>query len=181
MENEEVLLETENPEGEANTETEAVVEKSEAELKAEEIGRNQRIRAEKAERELKLLKAQSTQKTEKETPKNDSRRLSLEELDEASELLEVPKPDRSEIVKYADREGITIAEAKKKPFVQAFLRASAEERKTAEVANTSTSRRSSKKGNDESILEDFSNNKLPESQEDMDRLVAAQLAARKKK
>jgi len=170
MENEEVLQETENPVEEQPTLE--VEEKSEAELKAEEIARNQRIRAEKAEKELKALKAQAPKV---EIPK---------ELDiswkEARLLQDVPDDDVEDVIGFAKFKGITIAEAKKSPVVQSLLKTRAEERASAQAANTS-SKRGSRKDTSEGLLENFSKNILPQTDEDFRKLAEAQIAARKAK
>lgn len=164
LENEEVLEE----------QTEETESDLEARLKkAEEIANNQRIRAEKAE---KALKASKKPKQE-ETPKSG---LDLDQLDEAAELLEIPKEDRAEVKEYAERKGISIAEAKKQPIIQSFLNTQKEYRTSADLANAKDTKRNNAPKTDEQILADFDKGIISEKDEDIDALVAAEFAQKRK-
>jgi len=143
--------------------------------KAQEIAKNQRIRAEKAEKELKALKAQPA-KTETETPKKEIEGLSLRDV---RALQDVHDDDVETITDWAKFKGITIAEAKKSPHIQTLLKTSQEERASAQVANTSTNKRSTNKLSDETLLEDFSKLKVPEDDEGIRKLAEAQMARKR--
>lgn len=163
-----------SPEGEQDT-TPEVVEADPELLKAKEIADNQRIRAEKAERELKALKASPKSVEKEEIP------VSGMGLKDIRALQDVPDEDVDEVIDFAKYKGISIAEAKKHPVIQTVLKTKAEERKSAEVANTGTSRRGVNKQTEETVLEDFTKGVVSEKKEDIEKLVLAQLAAKRKK
>lgn len=123
--------------------------------KAEEIAKNQRIRAEKAEQELKALK--KPVQTEKETPKNDN--ISFRDI---RALQDVADEDVDEVINFAKFKGISIAEAKASPVIQTLLKTNTETRKTAQATQVKTNGRSFSKSNDDKILEDFENGIMPE-------------------
>ncbi len=105
-------------------------------------------------------------------------KFSISDLEEAAELLEVPKGARQEVADYAERKGISYSEAKKAPFIKSFIQNYTEELKTAQATQTKNSGRSSSKTNDEKILEDFANGIMPE---DPAELSMAQYRERLKK
>lgn len=149
-------------------------EKETKRIKAEEIAENQRIRAEKAEAELKGFKKDGKD----ETPKNDS----ISQTDLYALIKEnVPQEDISDITEYATLKKISIAEALKSNFVKTLLTQKAEERKTAEATNTGTSRRGNAQVSPETLLDKASKGELPESDSDLDRLVEARLEKKGKK
>lgn len=146
-------------------------------LKAKEIGENQRLRAEKAERELKALK-----RTPKEQQEDRKVAASVkEQILEARALNDVHEEDVEEIADYAERKGISLREARKNPYIQAFLKTRSEERTTASVSNTGSSKRNSSKETDDTILENARKGVVGDSKEDIEKLVLAQISARKKK
>jgi len=139
-------------------------------LKAEELAKNQKIRAEKAESLAKQLKDKPA---EKETPKND---MSLKDI---RALGDVHDDDVDDVIDYAKFKGITVAEAKKSPTMQSLLKAKTEERKTAEVTNTGGSRGGSSKVSPETLIQNANKGKLPESDEGIDALMHAKLHGKK--
>lgn len=120
----------------SNPEAEVVEEENPELIKAREISENQRIRAEKAERELKALKAKKIKEPEVEEPK--SRKQQLLEM---RALSDVHEEDVDEVMEYAERKGISIPGAKKSPYILAFLRTREEERATAQATSTTPQRR----------------------------------------
>lgn len=118
--------------------------------KAEEIAKNQKIRAEKAEQELRALKKtpMAEKPKEKETPKNEPE-MSLKDI---RALQDVHDDDVDEVIDFAKYKGVTIAEAKKSTVIQTLLRTKEEERKTAEATNVSGARRGSSKVTGEELL-----------------------------
>jgi hypothetical protein len=143
-------------------------------IKAREIAQNQKIRAEKAEAELKTLKKAPE---EKETPKNPQ--FSLADI---RALSDVNDEDVEDVVEYAKFKGISPAEAKKSPVIQTLLKTKAEERATAAAANTGNAKRGSSITSDEALLNEASaTGKLPETDAEMDRLADARWASKKKR
>lgn len=106
--------------------------------KAEEVARNQKIRAEKAEAEAK--------KPKKEDRKEDN--LSIKDW---KALQDVPEEDIDEVMDFAKYKGVSIAEAKANPVVQTILKTRLEERKTAQATATGASRKTTS-GNSTSDL-----------------------------
>lgn len=133
--------------------------------KAEEIANNQRIRAEKAE------------KAKKEAPteqKSDQTGYSL--ADQMALLnAKVDEEDIERVERFAKSEGISIKEALKNSELKAILAVRSEERTTANVANVSNVRRGNSRPSDESLLQSASAGKLPESDDDIERLMNAKL------
>ena len=129
--------------------------------KLKEVAQNQKIRAEKAERELKALK---NKPQEKETPTNTD--MSLKQIEEASALLEVPKEDRTEVAKYAKNAGLKYSEAVEDSVVKTILKTRAEERKSAEATNIKKTRRTSSGNSDEALLDKLEKGELAEDDTD---------------
>lgn len=144
--------------------------------KAKEIAENQRIRAEKAEKRLKELEA-ATKPAETTTPKNETN-LSPKDYLALTEN-KVSSEDFDEVVRLSTVLGKSIADTLKDKTAGAILQTRQEERKSAEVANTAPSRRSSSRDTDKAVLEDLSKGIVPDTEEGIRKLVAAQLAQRK--
>lgn len=83
----------------------------------------------------------------------------------------VAQEDVAEVRKYAKMEGISIAEALQSTVVKTILKQKTEERNVAEATNTGTARRSTGKVSDEALLANASKGEMPESDEDMQRLI----------
>lgn len=171
MEDENVQLEDSNLDEnlDSNQETEEVEESNEELTKAQEIAKNQRIRAEKAEAELKKLKKPEPAKEEKETPKNDG--MSLKDI---RALQDVADEDVDEVLDFAKYKGISVAEAKASPVMQTLLKTKTEERATANASSTGNSKKGSKRNSGKELLNDFKQGKVPESDEDIAKLVEAE-------
>ena len=164
LEQETSNLDEETEPQETNTEAEEVVVEENPELKkAKELANNYRIRAEKAEALAKQLKKPE----EKETPKK-SEEYSLQDI---RALQDVHDDDVDEVVEFARFKGISITEAKKSLTVQNLLNAKKEERKTAEATNVGGSRKGSSKSTAEEIHEKAMSGQVPESDEDMKKMI----------
>ncbi len=137
-------------------------------LKAEELYENQRIRAEKAE---KLAKAVKSEPTTKQSPKS-AGEISTQDLYALIDA-KVPQEDINEVKEIANLKGITIAEALKSNIVKAILSDNAEMRRTAQASNVGTARRTTGKVSDDVLLSKASKGELPESDEDLQRLINA--------
>jgi len=122
--------------------------------KADELARNYKIRAEKAESDLK--------KGTTVTPKNaEGDNLSQKDLI-ALVRANVHDDDIDTVQNFAKVKGISIAEALKDEDISAVLEKRASKRKTAEVTNTGSSRKTTAKPDDTSLLKDLSEGKVPE-------------------
>ena len=176
MEDEDVQLEDSNLDEtlDSNQENEEFDEGNDELTKAQEIARNQKIRAEKAEAELKKLKQSEPAEVEKETPKNND--LSTDDLYSLMEA-KVSKEDIPEVKEAAKVLGITITEALNRPLIKNMLKEKAEERATANATSTATSKRGTRKDSDEAILEKARQGKVTE--DDIDRLVQAEMNAKR--
>jgi len=85
----------------------------------------------------------------------------------------VPEEDTEKVLKYARMEGISISEALRTPELKAVLGVRAEMRKTAETSNAGKSRSGATKTSDETLLANARKGNLPQSDEDLSRLVRA--------
>ena len=113
--------------------------------KSEELAKNQKIRAEKAEAEAKKLKVVQPKEETKDN-------LSLKDI---RALQDVHDDDVEDVQRIAKLYDISIPEAKKLPLTQTLLKTKAEERKTAEATNTATSRKGASKVSGEDLHEKF--------------------------
>lgn len=166
-----------NPESEAdtqNTDSADNIDGAEELKKVQENYKSQKIRAEKAEQELKALKKTLGEKKEEATPtKADN--ISWKD---ARILQDVHDDDVQEVIDFANYKGISIPDAKKHPVIQTLLREHAEERKSALAANTGGGRRGVAQASDDAILSDFEKGKVSDKDEDIERLAEARLNAR---
>lgn len=173
------LEENQNSENTENAEVEDVEALKEKLTKAEELAKNQKIRAEKAEAEAKKLKV--VQPQENETPKNEDRKYSLKDIDDIATLSAIHKDDRAEVVDYADRNKITIAEALSRPFVKSFLGTQEEFRKSAQATSTGSGKRGSSKASAEDLLEKAKGGDLPDDSDSIAAIIAAKRASEARK
>jgi hypothetical protein len=136
--------------------------------KAKELAENYKIRAEKAESRTKEVK---------ETPKNDLTYLDTIALVKA----DVSDEDISDIMDYASIKKISVAEALKSSVVKSLLAERKEERQTAEVTSESAKRPGQTSRSASELLHDASTGQLPKSDEDIERLVEAQLRSKSRR
>lgn len=94
---------------------------------------------------------------------------------------DVPEQDIQDVVEYATLKKISIADALKSPIVKNILKEKSDERKIEEGTHSGASRRGNTTVNDDTLLENARNGKMPENEADMDRLIAARLKAKKGK
>ena len=92
-------------------------------------------------------------------------------------LQDVDDADAEELMDFAKYKNISIAEAKKHPAMVSLIKTRVEERKSADVANTT--KNSTRKNGGDTILEDFNKGKVSEADDDVNALVEAQIAQRK--
>jgi len=92
----------------------------------------------------------------------------------------VPDEDVNEVVIYARSHDITATEALKLPEVKAILKVKAEYRKTAEAANTGSSRSGKLKVSDDVLETNASKGILPQDDAGINRLVKLQAGKRAK-
>ena len=125
--------------------------------KSHEYGENQKIRAEKAERELKEKNARlaELEKTQ-EVPTG----LGLKDM-LAIHRQNIHEDDLERVQKFAQLEGVSVAEALQNEELRAILSVRQEKRKSAEVTNITT-RRTTGKVSDDAFLAKVSKGELPE-------------------
>lgn len=85
----------------------------------------------------------------------------------------VHEDDIERVERYAKLEGVSIREALKDPELKAILSYRDENRNTAVATNTSNSRRGSTKVTGDVLVANASRGKLPESDDEINRLIAA--------
>lgn len=174
------------PEGE---EQDALIPEADldAELaKADELEKNYQVRlkkaeanklkaqAEKAEQEARNLRTPA----EKPTPKNEDD--SLKDLLNLKALTDVHDDDVAEVMKWAKFNNVSVAEAKRSPVMQSYLKNREEERKSAEVTNTGGGRRAVSRNTDSEILARAYKGELPERDDDIMKLSEARMNAKLK-
>lgn len=145
--------EEEAPDAYENVEetTEETTEELKARLaKAEEFGKNQKIRAERAEK-----KAKETVTTESKPDVSYRDGIALVRAN-------VSEDDMDEVIDFAKFKKISVAEALKTTAIKSILKEKEEIRKTAAATNTGSARRSSSKVSDEEIVERASRGEFPE-------------------
>ena len=170
---EEVVLETTGEDAEVietETEEESVEDLKARLAKADELAKNYKIRAEKAEKKTKENKEAPTEKKD----------LSSKDII-ALMNNKVAEEDIDEVVDYAKFKGISVQEALKTGTIKATLRERGEQRDVANATNTGTVRRGSSKVADDVLISNASKGKMPESDEEIERLMKAKLFANKKK
>jgi len=160
-----------NPDEEADLDETADADDDELK-KAKELANNYKIRAEKAESLAKQLKNKPKDKI-KEVKEPQVEGLGLKDI---RALSDVHDDDVDDVIDYAKFKGIPVAEAKISIAMQGILKAKKEERKTAEATRTGGSRGGSSKISDESLLDNASTGKLPESDAEIARLMKAKQA-----
>ena len=140
-----------------------------------EISENQRIRAEKAEDELKELKKPGVKPDEKVVPPNKD--LSQTDLIVLIKADVTEEEDIQEVVDFAKLKGISVAEALKSSVIRTVLSEKKEERQTAEATATGNKRGGTTAPSAKELLQRAqSKGELPEKDEDMRKLIEAQIA-----
>lgn len=139
------------------TQEESVEEIKARLAKAEELANNYKIRAEKAEKKSKT----------ETKPTSDLSGLDILTLSKAN----VDSEDVEEVVNWAKYKGVSVSEALKSNELNAILNVRKDMRVTANASNTGASRRQTGKLSDEALLNQARSGKMPESEEDLDRLV----------
>ena len=142
------------------------VETMRAELeKAKQIAENQRIRAEKAEAKAKV---QTTQDKATASSLNAGDMMAIKNAD-------LDPQDMDIVEKFAKDNSISLREALAHPHAKAILAYEAELRTTAVASNVDGVRRGTIKVTDDTLLHNASANKLPTSDDDIERLIAARM------
>ena len=144
-----------------DNEANLVKAKEEEIAKVKEIAENQRIRAEKAEKDKKV-----EGEVKKETPE-----LSTKDVLYLAKS-DIHEDDLTEVLDWAKFKGISITEAHK--AIKTTLDVRKEERKTAEATNTGASRATTKVTG-ESLLEKARQGQLSDKEEDIDKIVDARM------
>jgi hypothetical protein len=170
-------LESLNQEGEQDTTPDGEeTEQDTQELrKAKELADNYKIRAEKAEAKLK-------EKGGEETPKNDPKAEAKGDLSQKDLIVLIKadvteEEDIQEVVDFAKLKNISVAEALKSSVIRTVLSEKKEERQTAEVTATGNKRGGTAAPSDKELLRRAqSKGELPEKEEDMRKLVEAQIS-----
>lgn len=156
---EESDVQEETKEKPQDTQQEDVVEKLRAELeKLKQEARNQKIRAEKAE------------KLAKSSAKPDLTPTDIYALLKA----DVEEEDFQEVVDYAHLKGISVKDALKSSVVQGIIAEKKEERRTAEATATGNKRsRPKPPTGDELLHKARTTGELPDREEDLQELVSS--------
>lgn len=167
---EETILNSQEESVDLDTTEEETLDDVKSQLaKAQELANNYKIRAEKAERKGK--EPEQKQVIRKE---NDLSTMDIIALSKAN----LEQEDVAEVLEYAKFKGISVQEALKSSVVKATIQEKNEMRNTALATNTGGSRRSTGKVSDETLLSNAKKGIMPESDEDMARLIKARRATK---
>lgn len=154
---------TEEVEVEAEVE-EVDVEAIKAELeKARQIAENQRIRAEKAEARAKAVPAKAPS-----TSLNAGDMMAIKNAN-------ISESDMDIVEKFARDNNLSLRESLQHPHVKAILAYEEELKTTAIATNVEGVRRGTVKVTDDTLLQNASAGKLPTADDEIERLVAAQM------
>lgn len=154
-----------------------LAEAQEALEKEKEISNNQRIRAEKAEKKPKDGTVEKPAPN-KEATTEEQGLTGLDVLALTGAGV-TNSEDVDYLIKTAKGFGLTLTEALKDKTIKAKLEEQQEERNTANATNTKGNSGGGGSKTGASILKDASNGKLPESDEDFDKLAKARIESRK--
>lgn len=138
-------------------------EERQAREKADKNYNDQRIRAEKAERNGKVVAPKPLEK------KGDLSTKDLYALMNAK----VAEEDVDEVVEYAKFKKIEVKDALNSSVVKTLLADKAEMRRTAEATSTGSTRRSSGKVSDDTLVNNASKGVMPDSDDEIERLISA--------
>ena len=165
------VLETTETEAEAVETTEAADEAPTAEEIAEL--RTKAAKADELEAKNKQLyeRAKKAETATKAEPQASQNGLSTKDVVYLAKA-DIHDDDVDEVLDYAKLKGISVGKAHE--FLKPILAVRTEQRATASAANTSSVRRGASKATGETLLENAKAGKLPDSDDDIARLVAAQ-------
>ena len=159
---------TETPEEEVEETTDESNEDSEEETTEEEV--DWEARAKKAE--AAIIKAKQKQpKAEKTTSPQTDSKLSIFDQKAIFNADIDTQEDLDEILDYAARKNISVAQALESTVIKATLAENAQIRKSAMAVNTGTGRRSSGTVSDERLMADAKKGIMPSSPEDIAKLA----------
>jgi hypothetical protein len=161
---EEIVEETiETPE-----EDESIEEVDESEEDLEEAV-DWEARAKKAE--AAIIKAKSKPKADKvDAPRTDSKMSIFDQKAIFNADIDTQE-DLDEIMDYADRKGISVAQALESTVIKATLAENAQIRKSAQAVNTGTGRRASGTISDDRLMSDAKKGIMPSSEADIAKLA----------
>jgi hypothetical protein len=162
---EEIVEETiETPEEDVDVE-----EVEDIDTEPEEEAVDWEARAKKAE--AAIIKAKSKPKAEKvDAPKSDSKMSIFDQKAIFNADIDTQE-DLDEIMDYADRKGISVADALQSTVIKATLAENAQIRKSAQAVNTGTGRRASGAVSDDRLMSDAKKGIMPSSEEDIAKLA----------
>ncbi len=158
-------------------EVKTLKEKADKATKSEELANNYKIRSEKAEAENKKLKGDGGAPTTPPEEKKDD--LNSKDLYALMEN-KVSQEDVDEVIKASKILNKSIQEVLKDDVMKGILARRVEERKVADATNTGGTKRVSTKITGESLAKDAIKGEMPDSDEDIDKLVAHEMEVRKK-
>jgi chromatin segregation and condensation protein Rec8/ScpA/Scc1 (kleisin family) len=135
--------------------------------KAEELAKNYKIRAEKAERKSVVKPAEPTPQPQ---PKSDLSAMDTIALINAQVT---NKEDIEEVLDYAKHKNISINEALQTSVVKSILADIAEKRNIAQATNVTNTKRGTGKISDDTLLAKAEKDEMPESEDEIARLWKA--------
>lgn len=165
------VIETPAPEAET-VEPEETLEEKVARLEQEKAD----VEAKNKKLYARLKETKEEKPEPKEEPKAPSKSNKLTPMDIiALSKADIPEEDIQEVLDYAEYKKIPVSEALKSPVVRATLSEKKEERASAQAANVRTTARGTQKVTPDKLLSDMKSGKVPDNDDDMQRLVKARL------
>jgi len=126
-------------------------------------------RAKKAE--ATIIKAKQKPKAEAKAPQSNKHEFSYFDQRALDKAEVDTQEDLDEIIDYAERKNISVAEALKSPVIKATLNENAQIRNSAQAVNTGAGRRAGGTMTDAQLMANAANGKMPSSDEDIAKLA----------
>ena len=151
---------------------EETIETPEEESVEEKIARLEKEKSDLEDKNKKLYARVKNGEKPKEKTVEHTEGLSTADI---IALSKVHEDDVERVERYAKSEGLSVREALKNPELKAILDMREEQRATANASNVSNVRRGSTKIADDVLISNASNGKIPESEDDIARLIQAKM------
>lgn len=189
------MNENKNEGGTLNSDVEEVIEvaedatqeqKDEALARLQDTNKQLYARAKKAEGfELvdgKWVKKEKPPVIQPKKEPSDTTTISKEKMSQSDLIAvvkaDVPEEDLEDVIEYATLKKISVREALNAPLIKGMLAEKAEQRAIAEGTNTNGARRGNTKISDTELLSNAQKGVMPESEEDMARLIKLRRASK---
>jgi predicted nucleotide-binding protein (sugar kinase/HSP70/actin superfamily) len=166
------IVEEKDEEGNDTTDWKALA------LKNQGIAKRYKTQMEKAKAEAEAKIKEREPNTKPEVKEKTQEELSPRDIIVLTNANIAEEEDIDVVLDYAKFKKISVAEALKSSVVKTTLAENEEHRRTAAAANTAPGRRGAQQKSEDSLLSEFKSGKVPETDDEMDRLALARMKAR---